>query len=502
MIHEVIASLFGLNTILAATFGCLFGIALGCIPGLNGGIGISLLLPFTFSMPQAPALLMLGGCFMGSSYGGSISAILLNVPGTPDAYCTSLEGYPMAKNQKGKEALYLAILASVIGGVIGVSALIGFAPALARFALKFGPPEYFLVGMVGLTVVGGLAGKNILKGLASICVGLLLGLIGFDTLSGGSRLTYGFDEMVMGIELMPVVLGIFAISEMMIQIEKIRKNKSSKAISAEDEIKDLGTATIRSTLSIVGKNKLLLLKSSLIGTFIGILPGPGSAISSFIAYGEAKRKPGSIPFGKGNPRGVLAAESANNSAVGGSFVPMMSLGIPGSPTAAVMLGAMIINGLQPGPRLFVENPVFAYTFTWGMLITIVIMALAGIFLVPLFVKILKIDMKHIVVTVILCSLLGSYSIRNSMFDVFVTCVIGVFGFFFDKYKIPKAPIVLGIILSSLIERNFRLSLQIASAHEQNFLQYIIGRPLCIGILVVGLFLVLLNIRTSILAKKI
>jgi putative tricarboxylic transport membrane protein len=501
MVHQILVSLFSFDTLFAALFGCVFGIALGCIPGLNGGIGISLLLPFTFSMGQAPALLMLGGCYMGSSYGGSISSILLNVPGTPDSYCTSLDGYPMAKNHHGKEALFLAISASVTGGVIGVLALIGFAPTLAQFALKFGPPEYFLVGMAGLTVVGGLAGKNIFKGLASICIGLLLGLIGFDTLTGGSRLTYGSDIMVMGIGLMPVVIGIFAISEMLSQTEKIYNNKSSKATSKDGEIKDLGDATMRSTFATVWKNRLLLLKSSLIGTFIGMLPGPGSAISSFIAYGEAKRKPGNIPFGQGNPRGILAAESANNGAVGGSFIPMMSLGIPGSPTAAIMLGAMVVNGLQPGPRLFVDSPVFAYTFTWGMLITILIMAVAGTFLVPLFVKILKIDMKHIIVSVILCSLLGSFSIRNSMFDVFVTCMIGIFGFFFDKFKIPKAPIVLGIILSSLIEENFRLSLQIASAHDQNFLQYIIGRPLCIGILVVGAILMLLNVRTSILAKE-
>ena len=501
MVHEILVSLLSPGTIFSCLFGCVFGIILGAIPGLNGGIGISLLLPFTFSMSQSSALLMLGGCFMGSSYGGSISAILLNVPGTPGAFCTSLEGYPMAINQQGKEALYLAVLSSVVGGIIGVVALIGFSPSLARIALKFGPPEYFLLGMVGLTVVGGLAGDNVFKGLISVCVGLLLGMIGFDTLSGASRLTYNLDIMVMGVELMPVVLGVFAISGMLSQIDKLHENRSKKSDKLKKNIIDLGTATVKSTFFKIITNKYLIIKSSLIGTFIGILPGPGAAISSFIAYGEAKRNPGDIPFGKGNPRGIIAAESANNAAVGGSFVPMLSLGIPGSPTAAIMLGAMIIHGLQAGPRLFVDNPIFAYTFSWGMLITILIMGLAGIFFVPFFIRVLKIDMKYIIVTVILCSLLGSFSIRNSMFDVFVTCVVGVIGFFFDKFKVPTAPIVLGIILSQMIERNYRLSLQIASAHGQNFWQYIIERPFCIGILVVGILLSLMNMRTIFIENK-
>jgi putative tricarboxylic transport membrane protein len=396
--------------------------------------------------------------------------------------------------------LYLAVLASAFGGCLGVLALIAGAPALARVALKFGPPEYFLVGLMGLTVVGSLTGKNALKGLISVCFGLILGMIGFDTVSGGNRLHYGSDIMVMGIELLSVVLGLFAVSEMLDQLVKIYKKKSTK-LNQADAIRDLGKISVAGAVKIMLKSKFLLIKSSLIGAFLGILPGPGGAISAFIAYGEAKRGYPKESFGTGNPRGIVAAESANNGAVGGAMIPMLALGIPGSPTAAIMYGAMVIHGLQAGPRLFVDNANFAYTFSWGMLLTVIVMGLVGVLCVPLFSKILKIDTRYIIITVIMCSLLGAFSIRNSMFDVFVTIAIGFLGYYLNKYGVPTAPIVLGLILSKLIERNFRLSLTIAAAEEKSLFTYIFSRPLCIGILILGIVLIILNIRTMVIENR-
>lgn len=501
MTLDILLNILRPGSILVAFVGCVFGIVMGCIPGLNGGIGISLLLPFTFSMDPARALLLLGGVFMGSSYGGSISAILLNVPGTAEAYCTGLEGYPMACGKRGKEALLLAVLSSVFGGLVGVIALIFFAPTLARVALRFGPAEYFLLGIVGLTVVGSLTGKNALKGVIAVCVGLTLGMIGFDTVSGDSRLTYGSSSMLMGIQLIPVILGLYAMTEMLTQLGKVFSNKSTKVGSSDEKIQDLGQATVRSTLSTMLKNKFLLLKSSLIGTFIGILPGPGAAISSFLAYGEAKRTSKGERYANGNPRGIIASESANNAAVGGALVPMLSLGIPGSPSAAIMYGAMVIHGLQAGPELFNNNPVFAYTFSYGMLLTIVVMGIVGVMLVPLFSKLLKVDMRYIIVGVIICSLLGAYSIRNSMFDVMVAVAFGLIGYLFNKWQVPTAPIILGIILSSLIEKNFRLMMTITRAAGQTIISHIFSRPICIAIMCLGVFLIGLNFRTMILEKK-
>lgn len=498
---EILANLFSVNILVLTTFGCLVGIVLGAIPGMNGGIGVSLMLPFTFSMLPEEALLMLGGIYMGGSYGGAISAILLNVPGTAEAYCTGLEGYPMAKRKQGKLALYLAALSSVFGGLIGVIALIWFAPLLARSALKFGPPEIFLIGLVGLSVVGSLTGRSIWKGIFAVCFGLFLGMIGPDTVSGENRLTYGSEQLIMGVELVAVILGFFALTEMLNQILLIYRRKTAALADAGESIGSLGDDTVAATLGVMAKSKWLLLKSSFLGTFIGILPGPGGAISAFVAYGEAKRSYAKEGFGNGNPRGIVAAESANNAAVGGSLVPMLALGIPGSPTAAIMYGALIIHGLVAGPRLFTDNARFAYTFVYGMLLTIVVMGMVGVLMVPMFSKILKINMRYIIPMVILCSLIGAFSVRNSMYDVYATTAFGAIGCLFSRFGIPTSPVVLGLILGKLVESNFRLSVTIASANDQGVVAYIFSRPLSIAIMVVGAFLVFANFKTMLLESR-
>jgi putative tricarboxylic transport membrane protein len=501
-ISQVVNQIFSFHTILLIIFGCLFGIILGAVPGLNGGIGVSLMLPFTFGMMPINGLLLLGGIYMGGTYGGSISAILLNVPGSAEAFCTGLEGNPLAKKGRGREALYLAALSSVTGGVIGVGALVFFAPPLAKAALKFGPPEMFLVALMGLTVVGSLTGKNIFKGFFAAVFGIYLGMIGIDNVSGAYRLNFGFPGMNMGIQLIPVLLGLFSIAEMMMQIETMVKNKKS-GMGKQNEIGTLGEIKALTVFKKILAKPALVIKSSLIGTIIGILPGTGSAIASFVAYGEAKRsaKEEEEKFGHGNPKGIIAAESSNNAAVGGALVPMLSLGIPGSPTAAVMYGAMVIHGLAAGPRLFIDNALFSYSFVYGMMMTVVIMGIVGVFCVPFFSKILKVEMKYIIPVVIICSLIGSFSIRNSIFDVIVTIVFGFIGLLFNRSQIPTAPIVLGLILSQLIESNFRLSMTIAGATETPVMQYILTRPLSIIIILIGLFLIYANFKSMKIESK-
>jgi putative tricarboxylic transport membrane protein len=301
--------------------------------------------------------------------------------------------------------------------------------------------------------------------------------------------------------LISLILGFFAISEMLNQMIAIYRKRSSAIADGESKIESLGEETVLGTIKVMMHSKWLLVKSSLMGMFIGVLPGPGGAISAFVAYGEAKRAYKHEQFGVGNPRGIIAAESANNGAVGGSLVPMLALGIPGSPTAAIMYGALIIHGLVAGPRLFTDHAHFAYTFIYGMLITIIVMGMVGILCVPLFSKILTIDMRYIIPVVVMCSLVGAFSMRNSMFDVYATLVFGVIGCLFGRFGIPTSPVVLGLILGSLVESNFRLSVTLASAHNQNVVRYILSRPLSLFIVLIGLFLIYANFKTMLLESK-
>ena len=388
--------------------------------------------------------------------------------------------------------MYLAAISSVFGGIVGVLALILFTPILSRISLKFGPPEMFLVTIMGLTVVGSLTGKNVLKGIFAAAFGIFLGMVGVDLLSGVYRFTFGIPILSMGIDLIAVVLGLFAISEMLIQIRSI-SNKRKHSITNES-IVDLGNIKLITVFKNIFIKPTLIIKSSIIGTIIGIIPGTGALIASFIAYAEAKRTYKSEKFGVGNTKGIIAPESANNAAVGGSLIPTLSLGIPGSLSSAIMYGAMVIHGLAVGPRLFSEQPLFAYSFVYGMLIIVIIMGLIALIFAPIFSLILRVDLKYIIPMVILFSLIGSYAMRNSIFDVIVTIIFGFLGLLLDEFEIPKAPIILGLILGKLIENNFRLSMTIAGATNTPVILYIIKRPTSIIIIVLFVFLVYANLK--------
>ncbi|KJS19275.1 MAG: hypothetical protein VR72_19945 [Clostridiaceae bacterium BRH_c20a] len=483
---QSIASIFDPITLLLTIIGTAVGVILGAMPGLNGPIGVALLLPFTFNLDPAAGLLMLGGIYMGSNYGGSISAILLNTPGTEVAACTALEGFPLAQQGRAKEALYYSISACIIGGFIGVIVLIFFTPILAKVALKFGPPEMFLMAMAGMAVVGSLTGKNIYKGLFAAAFGILLSTIGPDIMSGTERLSFGINQLKGGIPLIPAMIGLFAINEMLCQLG----SRDGSLINVP--FKEI---TFKEVFLNLVKKPLLVIKSSLLGTFIGILPGTGGAIATFIVYGEAKRSSKNPElFGKGCIDGIIAPESANNAAVGGSLVPLLALGIPGSATAAILYGALTIHGLIPGPRLFQLNPQIVYTFMIGMLVTVFIMGLIGIYGVPYFSKILKIKLKYIIPIVLSLCIFGAYSIRNNLFDVLLAIVFGLIGYVLRQVDIPIAPIVLGIILGPLAEENFRQSLSIAKSESGSLLQYFIMRPISIIIFILLLLLIYTNVK--------
>ncbi len=484
------------DTLFLLTLGTVFGIIIGAIPGLGSGIGVSVLLPFTFAMKPLSGLLLLAGVFMGGSYGGSISGILLNIPGTSEALCTTIEGFAMAKNGRGKEALYLAAIASTIGGLVGVLVLIFFTPVLARAALKFGPPEMVLVSLAGLTIVGSLSADNLLKGYFGAIFGMFLSMVGVDTVSGMTRFTFGIDIFVMGFKLVAVAgLGIVATREMLIGIHKIAEKQKKKDIVHQEEIELENISALQTFKNIMKNHKATLFKSAGLGTFIGILPGAGSAISAFLAYGEARRK-SKTPFGNGNPEGIVAAESANNAGVGGSFVPMLALGIPGSPTCALIFGALTIHGITAGPRLFSDHASITYGFMYGLLVSVLIMGAVGLFCVPLFSKILTIKMEYLIPVVVACIILGAYSIRSNMYDVICALSFGLIGLLFKKVNIPQAPIFLGIILEPIIEKNLVTAYTLAKAESLNILVYTFKRPLCIGIFILSMLLVYTNLLSS------
>lgn len=486
---EILSSLLTLESFLVVFLGTLGGIIVGILPGLSGPTGVALLLPFSFSLPPQYGLILLGGVYMGSSFGGSITAILLNAPGTESAAATSLEGYPMMKQGRAKEGIYLALASSTVGGLIGVLTLIFFTPPLASIALKFGPPEMFLLSLTGLAIIGALSGGNVYKGIAAGAIGILLSTVGLDVMTGTSRLTYDYFEFEAGISLVPCLVGLFAVSEMMCQT--LAANKESLSDLPQQDI------TLARVFRQIFARPLLLLKSSFLGTIIGVMPGAGSAVSCFIAYGEAFRTSRTPEkFGTGNPEGIIAAESANNASVGGALVPLLALGIPGSTTCAILFGALTIHGMFPGPRLFIDHGEVVYTFMYGMLFTVFCMLIIGRFGAKFFSKISLVPLKILVPVVLLLCFVGAYSIRNSGFDILLAVIFGFVGIIYKFVGMPVAPTVLGLILGPICEVGFRQSMVVATAKQTNVIEYIAIRPLTAVLSALLIFVLYTSIRAA------
>ncbi|MGJ7461489.1 tripartite tricarboxylate transporter permease [Halomonas sp. MA07-2] len=484
-ITSILLNLLTPSVFLVVFAGVLIGIVVGAIPGLNGAIGISLLLPLTFAMEPQIGLLLLGGIYMGGMYGGSITAILINVPGDVVAAPVAMEGYPMTQQGRAKEALYYSIFSSMFGGFIGVLILILFTPPLARFALQFGPAEMFFVSLSGLIIVGALSG-SFLKAAFAVLFGLFISTIGVDMIAGAERFTFGSSELRSGISVVPVVLGLFCFAEMFLNIGK----KPSEQVPYRDQ--QISRMTV---VKDILRQRFLVWKSGIIGTVVGLLPGVGTTLAVFMSYGDAKRvsKRG-IPFETGNPDGIIAAESANNATVGSSMVPLLALGVPGSPTSAIIAGALVIHGIVLGPSLFVNRPDVAFTFLYGMLLTVVAMTLIGAVGIKYFSYILKIKMEYIVPTVLVFALFGAYSLRNSLFDVFIAIALGIVGAIFKKIQVPLAPVIIGVVLGPLIETNLARSLRIAGARDMPLVQYLLATPLSMGLLAMVIVLLLVVIR--------
>jgi len=492
---SVLLSIFTSDAIVMIILGTVLGIIVGAIPGLGNNIAIIVMLPFTYSMSPLSALCLLGGIYMGCAVGGSFSGVLLNIPGTAESICTTLEGYPLAQKGRAKEALYLASISSLIGGVFGCIIMILFAPFLARVALKFGPAEIAVVSVLGFIIIAALSSDNLFKGVLGSCYGMLFAMVGIDQILGRSRLTFGFTSLTMGFKQVALAMGIIAGRQMIIEtLKAYRKgDRFRRGLAAEYSEIQLEKTSARSVMSyMVHNEKCNVIKSAIIGTAIGIMPGAGCDIAAFVAYGEAKRN-AKEKFGTGVPSGIVAPETANNAAIGGAFVPLLALGIPGSNAAALISGALTIHGIVVGPTLFTDYANVSYGFMYGLLLSAVVMGILAILFAPSFARITRMDMRYIIPPVICCLVLGAFGLRNNMFDVYVMLVFSIVGYVFNKLQIPPAPVFLGFILEPLIEGNLRMANTIAQAKSQSLIGYILHSDVCLIIIAVGLVMLILNV---------
>jgi putative tricarboxylic transport membrane protein len=422
--------------------GVIGGIIVGALPGLTGSVGIILLLPFVYHLDVSTAMVMLCGMFCGSMYGGSISAVLIAIPGTPSAAATVLDGYPLAQKGEAGKALGVATIASTSGGIISTFCLMFIAPQLARFGLKFGPEEYFALMVFGLTIIASVS-ESLVKGLIAGFFGLLIATVGLDPITGYARFSFNIPNLMTGFPLLPVLIGLFAVSEILMQL----KNIGQKIAEYDQHI-----TQVLPSLTELKRLSGIIISSSFLGTLIGVIPGTGGAIASFLAYNEAKRwskDPDS--FGKGNLAGIAAPEAANNGTTGGALVPMLTLGIPGDVITAVILGALMLIGVRPGPLLFKEHPEIVNAIFAGMLLANVLILILGILGIKLFPKVLHVPKPILFPIIFTLCFIGAYALNNSVYDMLIALIFGMIGYFMRKNGFPAAPIVLGIILGPMAE---------------------------------------------------
>lgn len=453
--------------------GSAIGLIFGVLPGLGPTMGVSLALPFTLRMNPQAAFAILLGVYCGATFGGSISAILVNIPGTPAALMTVLEGYPMSQRGEAGKAISLATISSFFGGLISVLFLALFAPLIAEMALAFSAQEYFSIVVFALSIIAYVSPGSMLKGFMSGLLGLLIATIGTDPMTAIPRFTFGNTNLLGGIELIPLLIGVFGISESLMMVE--------------GNIIDLASAKVNQKIEgLIPKFKEIkslfkpILRGSIIGTFIGAIPAAGGSTAAIVAYGLEKRISKRIElFGTGIPEGIAAPESANNGATGGAMIPMMTLGIPGDATTAVLLGGLMLHGLLPGPLLFQNHPGLVSAIFIMMALSNFAFLIYGLIGAKYFSRIITIPKIYLVPAVIVLCVLGTYSLRNNLFDVWILLGSGAIGYIMRKVAIPPAPMILGFILGSLLESNLRRALMLSKGDITTFFT----RPLSLSFLI-------------------
>lgn len=457
--------------------GNVLGILFGVIPGLTATMGMAIFLPMTFPMSEVNGMLFLIGIFVGACYAGSIPAILVNIPGTPSAIATGFDGYRMAQKGEAGRAIGYSTLSSALGGLFGVLILVFAAPVLASLALKFGAHEYTGIALLGISIVSYISFGSTLKGLIGGIIGLLLASIGQDVITGYPRFAFGSKDLEAGLEMIPVMVGFFGVTEVLIKMEQTTE---AKVVVAK-------IRKVLPSLSRLVRMSPMMAVSSLIGTFIGAVPAAGGAIASMAAYGIQKRfSKRSREYGTGIAEGVVAAEAANNAAVGGALVPMLSLGIPGDPQTAILIGALMIHGLAPGPMLFTTRPDLVSTIYLGNVVSVGIFTIIGLAGARYFAHLIRVPRHYLLPAIMIFCIIGSFAIRNTVFDIWVLLACGLFGYLLLKIGIMPAPIILGFVLGPILEDNFRRALIISHGDWSTFFT----RPISLILLLLNLMILI------------
>ncbi len=476
------------ETMFLAILGTAIGIVLGALPGVSSTMALAILLPVSFGMEPGAAILFLIAVFISSVYGGSISAILINIPGTPGAIVTQFDGYPMARSGRAGHALFYALLASSVGGLIGLGLLMTLAPMVVAAAMNFRSPEFAMAAVFGLVLLSfatpGAMFRSILVGV----IGLICGMVGYDTLTDIGRFDFQKESLQAGIELVPVTVGIFGLAEVLRNL--------SAGTAQISRVPPLGS--LLPPLREIAAQWKSILRGGVIGTFVGAVPAAGSAIAVALSYALEKRLSRTPEkFGEGEPNGITGPESANNAGVGGALVPMMTLGIPGDSMTAVLMGSLLIHGLRPGPLLFANNPSFVANVYVALLISIVMTFLLGLLLMRLITYVIRVPAHIMMCTITLFCVVGSFAIRNSVSDVFIMLFFGFVGYFLYVIRVPPASLAFGLILGPILEENIRRSLIISRGSWTIFLE----RPISLTLLLLSTLVLLLPLIGALLRVR-
>ena len=480
VLQTAIAYLFDPMHLIFIAGGTIFGLIFGCLPGLSATMGVALMIPMTYSMNPALALGVMIGVYVGGIAGGAISATLINIPGTPSSVVTSLDGYPLAKQGKGARALGWAAFASGWGSIVSWVLLIFLSTYLAKLCTAFGSPEYAALAFFGLAVIAAVSGKSMIKGIIAGLLGVSLSFVGVDPIWGTMRFTYNNINLMSGISTIPAMIGLYSIPQLLISCtDKTRDEKVGTRIR-----------DIVPPLKEQWEQKVNIVRSALIGVIIGMVPAAGGNIAAFIAYDWAKRfSKEPETFGNGNVGGVIASEASNNGVCGGALIPLLTLGIPGDSVTAVLLGALMIHGLRPGSALFMEKPDVVIGLFTAFLIATIFMVLFQVVGVKFFVKVLNVPVHYLIPALTVLSLVGSFAIRNSYFDVILTLVIGTAGYLLKRGGFPTAPIVLGLVLGSMFEGEVRRAMKLSGGSMSIFFT----NPVSCVIILVALVIIGYNV---------
>ncbi|MCT4371631.1 tripartite tricarboxylate transporter permease [Yangia mangrovi] len=462
-ILEALTLVADLRVLLGICTGTFLGLVMGALPGLTAAMAIALLIPLTFGMGPVLGVGMLLGAFCGAIAGGAVPAILLNIPGTPSSVTTTLDGFPMARNGEAGKALGISITSSFIGGVIGALLLIALSLPIARFALEFGPAEFFALGVFGLVIIASVSSGSMLRGLVAGLLGLFLATVGSDPMTGALRFTGGEPALITGIGLLPALIGLFAVSQVLQDVYSRTGRRAAEAVTQSFD-------RARPPFGLIARAWRVVASSTIIGVIVGAIPGAGGSISSFISYDQARRMSRTPEkFGTGAPEGLIASESSNNATAGGALIPMLTLGVPGEVATAVLMGGLTIQGVRPGPALFDQQASLVYAIFLAFILANCAMFLIQLFGIRLFVRILGVPTRVMMPLILMFCVIGVYGVNGSVFELWLMLGFGVLGFFLNRYGFGTAPVILGLILGALTESNLRRGMTVFDGDWTAFL---------------------------------